>query len=55
MARSAPFRRALKDELRDPEFTREYEAELQRLRIAEGIAQTRQASGLSRVAAKEEK
>ncbi len=47
MARSAPFRRTLKEELRDPEFAQEYEAELQRLRIAEQIAQARQAAGLS--------
>jgi ribosome-binding protein aMBF1 (putative translation factor) len=47
MARSAPFRRSLKEELRDPEFAQEYEAELQRLRIAEQIAQARQAAGLS--------
>jgi hypothetical protein len=55
MARRAPFRRTLKDELRDPEFAQEYEAELQRLRIAEQIAQARQAAGLSRVAAKKKK
>lgn len=47
MAKSAPFRRTLKEELRDPEFAQEYEAELQRLRIAEQIAQARQAAGLS--------
>ncbi len=47
MAKSAPFRRSLKAELRDPEFAQEYEAELQRLRIAEQIAQARQAAGLS--------
>ena len=47
MARSAPFRRILKEELRDPEFAAEYEAELQRLRIAEQIAKARQAEGLT--------
>jgi hypothetical protein len=50
MARSAPFRRALKDELRDPEFAQQYEAELQRLRIAKQITPARQAARLSRVA-----
>jgi len=47
MAKSAPFRRTLKEELRDPEFAQEYEAELQRLQIAEQIAQARQAAGLT--------
>lgn len=47
MARSAPFCKTLKDELRNTEFAREYEGELQRLRIAEQIAQARQAAGLT--------
>lgn len=47
MARSAPFRRRLADELRDPEFAAEYQAELQRLRIAHQIATTRQKAGLT--------
>lgn len=47
MARTAPFNQTLTEELRDPEFAREYNAELQRLRIAEQIAQARQAAGLT--------
>lgn len=47
MARTVPFRRTLTEELRDPEFAREYAAELQRLQIAEQIARARQAAGLT--------
>ncbi len=47
MARGAPFRRKLSEELRNPNFAREYTAELERLRIAEQIAKTRQAAGLT--------
>ncbi len=50
MARSAPFRRKLRDELRDPEFAAEYTAELQRLRIAHQLAAARQAAGLTQKA-----
>lgn len=47
MARSAPFRRRLNDELRDPKFAAEYDAELARLRIAEQLAAARQEQHLS--------
>ncbi len=47
MARSAPFRRKLHEELRNPEFAAEYAAELQRLRIAHQIASARRAAGLT--------
>ena len=47
MARSAPFRRKLSEDLRDPNFAREYTAELERLRIAEQIARARQEAGLT--------
>ncbi len=47
MARSAPFRRKLRDELRNPEFAAEYAAELQRLRIAHQIATARRAARLT--------
>ncbi len=47
MARSVPFRRSLAEELRDPEFAREYAEELQRLRIAEQLAKARQARGMT--------
>jgi ribosome-binding protein aMBF1 (putative translation factor) len=47
MARTVPFRRTLTEELRDPEFAREYTTELQRLRLAEQVAKARQAAGLT--------
>ncbi len=47
MARSVPFRRTLAEELRDPEFAREYAEELQRLRIAEQLARARQSRGMT--------
>ena len=47
MARSAPFRRRLRDERRNPEFAAGYAAELQRLRIARQIATARRAAGLT--------
>jgi transcriptional regulator with XRE-family HTH domain len=47
MARSVPFHRTVAEELRDPEFAREYTAELQRLRIAEQLARARQARGMT--------
>ena len=47
MARTVPFRRTLTEELQDPEFVREYAAELQRLRFAEQVAKARQAAGLT--------
>jgi transcriptional regulator with XRE-family HTH domain len=50
MARSAPFRRKLRDELRKPEFAAEYASEVQRLRIAHRIATARRAAGLTQAA-----
>ena len=47
MARTVPLRRTLAEEFRDPEFAREYTAELQRLRLAEQVAKARQAAGLT--------
>jgi len=47
MARSAPFRRKLTEDLQDPEFAREYHAERDRLRIAEQIARARQEKGMT--------
>ncbi len=34
IARTGPFRRRVEEELRDPEFARDYTEELQRLRLA---------------------
>ena len=50
MARSAPFRRRLRDKRRNPEFAAGYAAELQRLRIAHQIATARRAAGLTHAA-----
>jgi len=47
MARTAPFRRSIAEEFRNPEFRREYTEELQRLRLAEQIAQARRKAGLT--------
>ncbi len=47
MARTVPFRRTLAQELQDPEFAQAYAEELQRLRIAEQLANARQARGLT--------
>jgi transcriptional regulator with XRE-family HTH domain len=47
MARTAPFRRTIEEELRDPEFARAYTEELERLRLAEQIAQARREAGLT--------
>lgn len=47
MARSAPFRRTLREELRHPAFAREYHAELQRLRLARQLAAARETAGLT--------